>query len=366
MKKITYIFSKGRIDRLFNKNFSDDFFYGSRFLLEKNYDVEIIEFKLENKLLIKIEYILSRLFSLPLYVFSILNKKNIQIFKDSKDIFMISESTGFACLPLILLLKKKYKFKTHLFVMGLFSKKQNFIFFKVVHKYLIKLLVGRSDNIYFLGVNELEKAQKQFKANTNFIFLPFHIDTNFWKNPNLDLNKNKKILFIGNDGNRDFELLIKIAKGLPEYNFIFVSSNELLLKEELKNVQLIKGNWSNSKISDSQILEIYSQARLTILPLKNTYQPSGQSVALQSMSTGIPVLISRTNGFWDNVNYVNKENIFFINNPTHEVWIENIKSIYNNIEKLNEVSLKGIDLVHSNYSLNKFNNYLQNKVKEHN
>ena len=127
---------------------------------------------------------------------------------------------------------------------------------------------------------------------------------------NLDLNKNKKILFIGNDGNRDFELLIKIAKGLPEYNFIFVSSNELLLKEELKNVQLIKGNWSNSKISDSQILEIYSQARLTILPLKNTYQPSGQSVALQSMSTGIPVLISRTNGFWDNVNYVNKENIF--------------------------------------------------------
>ena len=79
-----------------------------------------------------------------------------------------------------------------------------------------------------------------------------------------------------------------------------------------------------------------------------------------------PVLISRTNGFWDNVNYVNKENIFFINNPTHEVWIENIKSIYNNIEKLNEVSLKGIDLVHSNYSLNKFNNYLQNKVKEHN
>ena len=113
-----------------------------------------------------------------------------------------------------------------------------------------------------------------------------------------------------------------------------------MLKEELKNVQLIKGNWSNSKISDSQILEIYSQARLTILPLKNTYQPSGQSVALQSMSTGIPVLISRTNGFWDNVNYVNKENIFFINNPTHEVWIENIKSIYNNIEKLNEVSLK--------------------------
>ena len=363
MKKIAYIFSKGRIDKLIDKNFSDDFFYGSRYLLDNNYNVEIIEFRLDSKLLIKLEYLLSRFFSLPLYVFSILNKKNIEIFKDSKDIFMVSESAGFASLPLVMLLKKKYNFKTHLFVMGLFSKKQNFKFLKIVHKFLIKLLVSRTDYIYFLGANELKMAQSQFQNSNNFNFLPFHVDTNFWKNPNLDLNSNSKILFIGNDGNRDFELLNKIAAGLPETEFIFVSSSEELLNNNLKNVQLIKGNWATSNLNDKQILKIYSQARITILPLKNTYQPSGQSVALQSMSTGVPVLISKTKGFWDEENYVDNENIFFVDSYSHEVWIEKIKSIYNNIDKLNEVSLNGVDLIRRTYSLNKFNEYIFSQVK---
>ena len=35
------------------------------------------------------------------------------------------------------------------------------------------------------------------------------------------------------------------------------------------------------------------------MPLVETLQPSGQSVALQSMSMGLPVLITKTEGFWD-------------------------------------------------------------------
>ena len=31
---------------------------------------------------------------------------------------------------------------------------------------------------------------------------------------------------------------------------------------------------------------------------KRKFQPSGQSVALQSMSLGIPVMITETKGFW--------------------------------------------------------------------
>ena len=38
------------------------------------------------------------------------------------------------------------------------------------------------------------------------------------------------------------------------------------------------------------------ESKITIIPLKNTLQPSGQSVALQSMANGTPVLISKTDG----------------------------------------------------------------------
>ena len=62
-----------------------------------------------------------------------------------------------------------------------------------------------------------------------------------------------------------------------------------------------EGMWWNNKLSDDAI-KICTKAYLTIIPLNNTLQPSGQSVALQSMSVGTPVLITKTIGFWDKTN----------------------------------------------------------------
>ena len=44
MSNITYIFTSGRADKLNDKNYADDFFYGLRHL-NKKFNVEIIEFK---------------------------------------------------------------------------------------------------------------------------------------------------------------------------------------------------------------------------------------------------------------------------------------------------------------------------------
>ena len=52
MSNITYIFTSGRADKLNDKNYADDFFYGLRHL-NKKFNVEIIEFKKKSKLLIK-------------------------------------------------------------------------------------------------------------------------------------------------------------------------------------------------------------------------------------------------------------------------------------------------------------------------
>ena len=41
-----------------------------------------------------------------------------------------------------------------------------------------------------------------------------------------------------------------------------------------------------SALSDKDLAKLYQNARFTFLPISNTPQPSGQSVALQSMACG--------------------------------------------------------------------------------
>ena len=104
------------------------------------------------------------------------------------------------------------------------------------------------------------------------------------------MSKNKKkegILFVGNDGKRDYNFLIKLSQHLPELNFTVITNQELNFNTT--NVRYIKGNWSDQLISDESLREIYSKSKLTIIPIKNSYQPSGQSVALQSLSCNTPI-----------------------------------------------------------------------------
>ena len=46
---ITYVFGTGRIDKLDNKNFTGEFFYGYNYFLSKNLNVQIIELNESNR-----------------------------------------------------------------------------------------------------------------------------------------------------------------------------------------------------------------------------------------------------------------------------------------------------------------------------
>ena len=363
MNKITYIFSKGRIKKATNVDYAEDFFYGYRYLNKKNFKLEIIEFNKLNKNFKAIEHKISKIFSLPLYVFSLINQKNIKILKNSDYLFLVSESVGFAALPLLILLKKRYNIHSSMFVMGLYSKKINYKYFKSLHFLLIKFLASYLDKLYFLGYREYEIAKNHLKNQAKLIQLPFYIDTNFWSDDDYRLQSNEKILFIGNDGNRDFDLLVNIAKRMKHRNFIFVSSNPELTSLEMENVQIIKGNWSGEDLSDKKIREIYSSSRMVILPLKESTQPSGQSVTLQAMSIGVPVIISLTSGFWDNENFIDEVNIFFEKENNINSWEKKIDSLFNEVNKLKYVSANSTELIANNFDIKFFNEFMLTEVK---
>ena len=83
-------------------------------------------------------------------------------------------------------------------------------------------------------------------------------------------------------------------------------------------------------MTDKDLSKYYSQSFLTILPINNTIQPSGQSVTLQSMAVGTPVLISKFDGFWEKDIFINNKNIFFIENFNYDEWANLIRKLYKN------------------------------------
>lgn len=359
-KKITYLFGEGRIKRLnSNTNTSDEFFYGYHYVKKLYPNTDIIEMNsnLKKPVLNIIDKILRKITHLPFYFSHIMTYKNfVKLFK-SDVIIATNDRIALSALPLIFLSKIFFRIKVLVVVMGLLSNsnKKNI---NIIDKLILNLFLRLTDEFLFLGKPECNKANSLYpKYSKKFIFLPFCVNEKFWEANNNNYKLKDKIAFIGNDGNRDYDKVIEIAKSFPNIGFIFVTQLSSKIKIP-NNVELLSGSWSDNTLSDLEIKKIYSQCRITILPLKETIQPSGQSVTLQSICSGTPVMITKTEGFWDISKFKNKENIIFISDNSLDSWKNNINEFFFNVELLQNISLSGIGLIKKEYYLDKFNSKL--------
>ena len=80
------------------------------------------------------------------------------------------------------------------------------------------------------------------------------------------------------------------------------------------------------------------------------------------MSLGIPVLITKTKGFWDKENFIENENVFFESTSDPNRWVEKINYLFDNKELLNKVSVNASKLVREKYSIKEFNKYLEEEL----
>ena len=332
--KITFVFQSGRTERLSgdsNKS-SKEFFYSYHNFLNEYKDVRLIEFhKKKNffhKLITPLFRTLRYLTTIPFYCENILSIKNFKILNNSENIIFTNQRVAFSSLPILLYLSLFKKKNLCVFIMGLFVEQSKNRIRKVLRKLFIKVLLKIFTNVIFLSKSEKELASSKFpKNNTKMHFLPFPVDTEFW-----DIKKTKKvekdsILFIGNDGKRDYDFAVEIANQMSEYKFIFVSKqiNQEVAKS---NIEILNGKWDENLLTDSDIRDIYRKSLISIIPLKNSFQPSGQSVALQSMSMKIPVIITKTNGFWDKSKFSHNKNIIFTKTNSLKEWEEKIEQLF--------------------------------------
>jgi len=349
---VTYVFGYGRKKILSSKNiYAQDFFYGFNFFKKDLEGVNMIEFEdKSNKILLTfLSKVLRKLTKLSFFFENICTFKNLKTLLNSKNIIITNDRIGLSLLPFLIILKLFNINKTSVIVMGLLAKETNNIISHILQRIFLNLFFACVNNFIFLSKGEFLQAKVSYrKFSDNFYFIPFCIDSKFWTKSKRK-STGKEILFIGNDGRREYKLAIDIAKELSDYKFTFITSNIKHSELKSKNITLINGQWNNQILSDEEMREIYSNANLSIIPIRNSYQPSGQSVALQSMSMEVPVLITETVGFWDKDIFLNNKSIVFVKENNLIKWVEEIKRIFENDRLRTELSENAKDIILKKY-----------------
>ena len=102
----------------------------------------------------------------------------------------------------------------------------------------LNLFFACVNNFIFLSKGEFLQAKVSYrKFSDNFYFIPFCIDSKFWTKSKRK-STGKEILFIGNDGRREYKLAIDIAKELSDYKFTFITSNIKHSELKSKNIEV--------------------------------------------------------------------------------------------------------------------------------
>ncbi len=380
MKRVLFVFTSGRKKRLLRKDvqtYPKEFLFGVPFLQQKGYVLDILEleelpFELKSvqyHLLFFVNWFVS-LFTGVVSSWHLFHNSQ-HLLNDYDLILSCNEyvASGVAYLKC----RKKIKGDHIFFVMGMLAKvallknksRARYLFATSVYQKLIK----GSEKIIFIGEGEYKYARKAFRGwRDKYRFIPFPVDNEFWSKKDQDyecLPYKNYVLFVGNDRQRDFECVVNIVMQMQETNFVIISKNSNFgCLHEYQNVTVISGDWKSQALSDVQIRSFYQHADLVIVPLKNTLQPSGQSVALQAMACGTPVMISKTDGFWEPSVFRRQQHLIFINSQGHDEWVQAISQFLGNKDELCKMSIQAQKLVGKNNSLETFGNKLVSVINE--
>ena len=353
---ITYVFSNSkRSSMMENKGeYSEEFFYGY-YSLKDQYKTNLVEFSEKGNILYIVDKLISKFSNMPIFFSFVTNIKNFKIFLSSTHIIMSNQRVAIACVPLLLILKIVNNPKVVVFNMGILDKNINYL-----DKFITFLLLSLSYKFINLGVGENKLMINKYpKFKNKIMHLPFPVDLQFWKNT----NKSKQyIIFVGNDSNRDYEFLKKLVSNLKQYNFLLLTNSNIKNDKSvlsLKNVEIISGEFGSQNITDKDLNTFYNKASLSIIPLINGIQPSGQSVAQQSLAVGVPVLITKTEGFWTDL-FTIDEGIYMVDENNINTWTKKIEEILS--KKNNQISNESQEIMKSNFSVEKFNKNLESLI----
>jgi len=293
---ITFLYSSGRltrVDRIAVSEAADDFLYGAIELQARGHNIRMVELPAITKhrslrLLGKI------LFSLKILPHKIDGDLLSQVYAvlpqlAASDVIIVAGTPlalsltifhflGFLNVPIIGIHAGIFNYPLNniqTFILRHLTKRHWVMIFGDGEKKRLQTLIG-------------EKLQHKIVVNY------CGTDTNFWTPRKVEP---EYVLALGNDSQRDYRTLLDAAKNVS-YPFLLITRKHVP-GDLSSNVTLLSGDMRQEIISDVDLKEIYRKAACVVIPLLETLQPSGQSVCLQAMACGIPVIMTRTSGIWD-------------------------------------------------------------------
>jgi glycosyltransferase involved in cell wall biosynthesis len=161
---------------------------------------------------------------------------------------------------------------------------------------LVRRALSGLDHAFFLGPADRAVAIERYGlAPGRSSVLPFGADTSYWR-PLPDEPHADVVVAVGQDRNRDYDLLAATPGRHP---IRIVTRRPVRIPDGATNVQVTPGDFYGSdSLSDDELRRLYNAARAVVVPLRDVWQPSGQSVTMQAMSCGRPVILTQTRGLW--------------------------------------------------------------------
>ncbi len=296
-----YLFKSGRKERLGSDTARGptEFFFGYPQLRESGLDVDLLQdndFGLDkspSRLWRAINHLAWVILGIPLWATYRLARHDARaLLKKYSAVIVTTNSFGIA----LALLKRLGLFKPRLIfiAMGLIdfaTPKSTLLMYRIVFRHVPVLSLGRPEAEYL----------KNWLPGVRIDYLPFGVDTQFWRPANTapaTAPDGPYVLSIGNDRYRDYTTLLRAWK--QDYPWLKIVTKQPIPAASIPtNVTVISGDWHQQMLSDEQIRDLMRGALFVVLPILDTIQPSGQSACLQAMACGKTVIISDIKGIWD-------------------------------------------------------------------
>ncbi len=202
------------------------------------------------------------------------------------------------------------------------------------------------------GIGELDDIRKIYHVAAAQIEVNcFGVDIDFWQ-PDPAAADEGYILAVGNDALRDFSALIQAARGFD--NQVIIITKRSIPDPLPGNVKIVRGAWNSQELDDLALRDLYRKARAVAVPLKPSLQPAGQSVTLQAMVCGKPVILTETKGLWETTALKHGRNVLLVPPGDPAAWIHAIDKFNNDPELRQRIGAAGREYVVHNGRIGQF------------
>ncbi|MBA4388130.1 MAG: hypothetical protein C0404_09125 [Verrucomicrobia bacterium] len=351
--RTAFVYIKGRLTRLESVRQGDsasEFFYGSEQMRSQGHEVDLFEVR-NDAATGRSERVVDLLFSCGLLP----NRTRGAVLMGTKQLLpslnkydvVVATSTGIAFSLCIWKALGMLKPDVVAIQCGIFNYRPNWL-----RRAQMKMLLNNMWSVLF-GEGELEEMIRIFgtpreRMKVNY----FGVDTGFWC-PDSSAMNNGYVLSVGNDFRRDYNLLLRVAAEMPARKFVILTRIKIEAAVP-PNVEIRGSSWHKEALTDIQLRDLYRGAACVALPLKESHQPSGQSVALQAMACGKPVIVTRTTGLWHKTLMKDGENVRLVPPGDAEALRTAIDNMFTDRDVAKGLGANGRKLVAAHFTIGHF------------